>query len=882
LASRLLLSACVLIACAVPQASARTLALPGDITAEATGPSGAAVSYISGDLSCTPGSGATFPLGQTTVNCVDSTGPAGSFKVTVVDTTPPTVTPPSSVTVTTGNRAGAVVTYGPASASDLVAGTLTPTCSPASGSTFGLGTATVTCSASDGVNTGNATFTVTVNYVDTTPPTVSVPRSMSVEATGPRGAAVRFSVTASDSDDGSPTVSCNHTSGETFPLGTTTVSCTARDASGNMSGPATFDITVVDTTPPVVTPPANVYVETEDPSGAAVSYRSASAADAVAGSPTASCAPPSGSKFGLGTATVTCSASDGRNTGSATFTVTVKLVDKTPPAVLVPATITADATGPGGASVTFSVTARDRIDPSPTVSCSHRSGQVFPLGTTTVSCTAKDASGNTSPPATFDIRVVDRGAPTVSVPGTITKEATGPSGATATFSVTATDAIDPSPSVSCNKTSGATFPVGTTQVSCTAKDASNNTSAPAVFAVNITDTTPPELKNMPAVITAEANGPTGSKVNFSSPTAVDIVDGPLPNVGCAPESGSTFALGVNTVTCSTSDSRGNRSTATFMVKIVDTTQPVLIPPGDTAVYAATDSGSYALDQGPIFAFVHGAHASDIADPHPVVTSDHPVFFGVGTKTVTFTARDASGNKASATARLTVLPKPAPGTKPPALAPPRENKPPANVTAVAAKVGDARVTLTWKNPSDTDFDHTEITRTTTQTGFKATGTPVYRGKGTSYTDRGLRNGVEYRYVIATVDKAGNASAGVATVVMPKANLLRLPADGARLKKVPKQFRWKADPGAAYYNLQLYSGGTLTAQSTAQIGKKILSVFPNKPVYNFKTPWKWQGRKYKMTKGIYTWYVWPGYGPREDVNYGPLMGSATFQVIPAKSR
>jgi hypothetical protein len=39
---------------------------------------------------------------------------------------------------------------------------------------------------------------------------------------------------------------------------------------------------------------------------------------------------------------------------------------------------------------------------------------------------------------------------------------------------------------------------------------------------------------------------------------------------------------------------------------------------------------------------------------------------------------------------------------------------------------------------------------------------------------------------------------------------------------------------------------------------------------------------MTKGLYTWYVWPGYGAREDINYGPLMGSATFQVTLAKSR
>jgi hypothetical protein len=801
--SLLVLLGCALAVCVGPQASARTLALPGDPPpVEATGPSGAVVTYDSGGLNCTPASGSTFRLGTTTVDCSDATTgtPAGSFKVTVVDTTPPGVTVPAPITA---------------------------------------------------------------------------------EATGLGGAIVSFTVSATDLVDGALTVSCSPSSGATFQRGTTTVSCTAKDASGNTSAPATFNVNIVDTTPPVITTPANVNTTTEDPSGTPVTYGPVTATDAVAGSITPSCSPASGSKFAVGTTTVTCSASDGTNTTTATFSVAVKLVDLTPPKLNVPAPITVDAVGPGGAPVTFSVTASDVIDPAPTVSCSANSGQSFPLGTTTVSCTARDASNNTSAPLTFTISVVDRGAPSVKTPGTITVEATGSSGAAATFAVSASDAIDPSPSVTCDKTSGATFPLGTTQVSCTARDASNNT-ASAAFSVNVVDTVPPQLKNIPAEITAEANGPTGSKVNFLSPTAVDIVDGPMPNVACTPASGSTFPLGVDTVTCASSDARGNRGSATFKVTIVDTTPPVLNPPGDTSVYATTDSGSYALDQGPIEAFAHGGHASDIADPHPVVTSDHPIFFGVGTTTVTFTARDASGNKASAKAKLTLLPKPAPGTTPPPLPPPRENKPPGNVTGATVKAGDARITLTWKNPTDADFDHVEITRTTTKTGFKATGTLVYRGKGTSYTDRGLQNGVEYRYVIATVDKTGNASAGVAAVVVPKANLLRIPADGARLKRVPKLFRWKPDPRASYYNLQLYAGGTLVAQSTAQIGKKILSVFPSKPVYNFKNPWKWQGRKYKMTKGLYTWYVWPGYGAREDINYGPLMGSATFQVTPAAKR
>jgi alpha/beta hydrolase family protein/HYR domain-containing protein len=69
-------------------------------------------------------------------------------------------------------------------------------------------------------------------------------------------------------------------------------------------------------------------------------------------------------------------------------------VDTTPPVLTVPANITAEATGPSGAAVTFSATATDNWDPNPNVVCTPRSGSTFPLGLTTVQCTATDASGN--------------------------------------------------------------------------------------------------------------------------------------------------------------------------------------------------------------------------------------------------------------------------------------------------------------------------------------------------------------------------------------------------------------------------------------------------------------------------------------------------------
>ena len=71
-------------------------------------------------------------------------------------------------------------------------------------------------------------------------------------------------------------------------------------------------------------------------------------------------------------------------------------VDTTPPTLNVPAGIAADATSSTGAVVAYSVTATDDIDPAPVVSCAPASGTTFPIGDTTVSCSATDASGNTA------------------------------------------------------------------------------------------------------------------------------------------------------------------------------------------------------------------------------------------------------------------------------------------------------------------------------------------------------------------------------------------------------------------------------------------------------------------------------------------------------
>ena len=70
--------------------------------------------------------------------------------------------------------------------------------------------------------------------------------------------------------------------------------------------------------------------------------------------------------------------------------------DTVPPQITVPANITASCSTDLLVPVTFSVTATDNCDPAPVVTCSPPSGSGFPVGTTTVTCTATDASGNSS------------------------------------------------------------------------------------------------------------------------------------------------------------------------------------------------------------------------------------------------------------------------------------------------------------------------------------------------------------------------------------------------------------------------------------------------------------------------------------------------------
>ncbi len=239
----------------------------------------------------------------------------------------------------------------------------------------------------------------TEQYIPGTTPVLYLPGTITVDATSSLGATVTYTVSASDPDNPAslPTITCTPPSGSIFPLGITTVLCTASDASGNSTS-GSFLVIIQDTTAPVLYLPGTITTDATSPQGAVVTYIiNASDPDNPAYQLTIACTPPSGSTFPIGTTTVLCTARDpAGNTTSGSFQVTV--LNRTAPVLYLPGTITVDATSSLGAIIIYTVSASDPNNPAslPIVNCTPPSGSIFPLGITTVLCTANDLTGNTA------------------------------------------------------------------------------------------------------------------------------------------------------------------------------------------------------------------------------------------------------------------------------------------------------------------------------------------------------------------------------------------------------------------------------------------------------------------------------------------------------
>jgi hypothetical protein len=90
-------------------------------------------------------------------------------------------------------------------------------------------------------------------------------------------------------------------------------------------------------------------------------------------------------------------------------TANFKLLDTTPPVLILPSDITENASIPLGATVSYTVTATDNVTMNMIVTCNPTSGSLFPIGSTNVTCTVVDGAGNRAN-GTFKVTVKGAGA----------------------------------------------------------------------------------------------------------------------------------------------------------------------------------------------------------------------------------------------------------------------------------------------------------------------------------------------------------------------------------------------------------------------------------------------------------------------------------------
>jgi hypothetical protein len=189
-------------------------------------------------------------------------------------------------------------------------------------------------------------------------------------------------------------------------------------------------------------------------------------------------------------------------------------------------------------------------------------------------------------------------------------------------------------------------------------------------------------------------------------------------------------------------------------------------------------------------------------------------------------------------------------------------PPA-APSVDAMPGNRRVRVSW---TTSPYATSQVVR------FSRNRAPVviYQGTGDVITDRSLRNGRRYRYVVTRIDQAGNRAAAQASTV-PTGSRLLLPFADQRIKLTSDDTSlpllvWKRVGKARYYNVQVFLRG-----------RKVLSAWPKRPPRRLERRWTYRGTDYKLTEGRYCWHLWPGYGKRSEHRYGKRLGVSCFHIV-----
>jgi len=184
-----------------------------------------------------------------------------------------------------------------------------------------------------------------------------------------------------------------------------------------------------------------------------------------------------------------------------------------------------------------------------------------------------------------------------------------------------------------------------------------------------------------------------------------------------------------------------------------------------------------------------------------------------------------------------------------------DKTPPTLSKVLASGGYRTFRLRWLASSDAQA--IQVVRASAAPGVKPI--VVYNGSGKSFRDTRLRIGARYRYTVTAIDQAGNRASRTLALTVPGA--LFAPLQGERVSGLPV-LRWAPVKRARYYNVQLVRG------------KKILSAWPATNHFRVPRSWVFEGQRYRLHRGAYQWYVWPGLGTFSANRYGGALGGSSF--------
>ena len=390
---------------------------------------------------------------------------------------------------------------------------------------FPLGETTVTMDATD--SSGNAATQVsfTVRVSDAEAPVITAPANQSAK-TALGGSTVSVDVTnlGSVADNVDSDLPITYRVGVTlldgaydFPIGETTVTMHAADAARNEADMASFLVTVVGNAAPVLTPPGAISANTD--AGENTHTRDVTELGSVSDDADSSLAITyrvgdtvlSGAyAFPLGVTTVTMDATDTDHNPAAQVSFDVTVLDAEVPVITAPDNQSAQTTL-DGSTVSLDVTGLGSVtdnDVGSDLEITYRVGDTvlsgaydFPIGVTTVTMHAADASGNAASQASFTVTVFGNAAPVLTAPDTqrVIAELNATS---ASLDVTGLGAVSDDADrdlvityrVGDAVLSGAyDFPIGSTIVTMDAQDTDGNSATQVSFSVTISepDVSPP-------------------------------------------------------------------------------------------------------------------------------------------------------------------------------------------------------------------------------------------------------------------------------------------------------------------------------------------------------------------------------------------------------